>query len=124
MRLDWTLNPFAQYGILFLGLLTCLGVCVVTSIRLRRQLRRMATDQETLSQAVTASSTAVEEIRRKTHEPEAIFFAQIAGLNLTKRAQALRMHRRGEPVPTIAAALQSPHNEIDLLLKVHSYLNS
>jgi hypothetical protein len=45
-------------------------------------------------------------------------------LNLTKRAQALRMHRRGESVPTIAAALQSPHNEIDLLLKVHSYLNS
>jgi hypothetical protein len=124
MRLDWILNPFAQYGILFLGLLTCLGVCVFTSIRLRRQLHHMATGQETLSQAVTASSTAVEEIRRKTHESEVTAPASLAGLNLTKRAQALRMHRRGESVPTIAAALQSPHNEIDLLLKVHSYLNS
>jgi hypothetical protein len=46
------------------------------------------------------------------------------GINLTKRAQALRMHRRGESIPTIAAALETPANEIALLLKVHVVTNT
>ncbi len=41
------------------------------------------------------------------------------GLNLTTRSQALRMHRRGEPPDRIAAALDIPRQEVDLLLKVH-----
>lgn len=41
------------------------------------------------------------------------------GLNLTKRSQALRMHRRGDPPDRIAAALDIPLQEVDLLLKVH-----
>ena len=46
-------------------------------------------------------------------------FAGKAGLNLTKRSQALRMHRLGESAVRIAAALEIPHEEVDLLLKVH-----
>jgi hypothetical protein len=45
-------------------------------------------------------------------------------LNLTKRAQALRMYRRGETVASIAAALQTPSTEIELLLKVDRLLES
>lgn len=41
------------------------------------------------------------------------------GLNLTKRAQALRMYRRGDPPDQIAAFLELPLQEVDLLLKVH-----
>jgi hypothetical protein len=41
------------------------------------------------------------------------------GLNLTKRSQALRMHRRGDPPDRIAASLEIPLQEVDLLLKVH-----
>jgi hypothetical protein len=40
------------------------------------------------------------------------------GLNLTKRAQALRLHRRGDPPEQIAALLEIPVQEVDLLLKV------
>jgi len=40
------------------------------------------------------------------------------GLNLTKRSQALRMHRRGDPPDQIATVLQIPLQEVDLLLKV------
>jgi hypothetical protein len=40
-------------------------------------------------------------------------------LNLSKRSQALRMHRHGEPAEQIAAALELPKQEVDLLLKVH-----
>ena len=42
-----------------------------------------------------------------------------SGLNLTKRAQALRMHRRGDPPDQIATLLELPLQEVDLLLKVH-----
>jgi hypothetical protein len=41
------------------------------------------------------------------------------GLNLSKRTHALRMHRRGEGAEQIAAALDLPRQEVDLLLKVH-----
>ena len=41
------------------------------------------------------------------------------GLNLSKRSQALRMHRRGEGAEQIAAALELPRQEVELLLKVH-----
>jgi hypothetical protein len=41
------------------------------------------------------------------------------GFNLEKRSHALRMHRRGESPAQIAAALDLPLQEIDLLLKVH-----
>jgi len=42
-----------------------------------------------------------------------------ASLNLEKRSQALRMHRRGEPPAQIAATLELPLQEVELLLKVH-----
>jgi len=41
------------------------------------------------------------------------------GLNLSKRSQALRMHRHGETPEQIAKVLEVPLQEIDLLLKVH-----
>ena len=40
------------------------------------------------------------------------------GLNLSKRSQALRMHRRGDAPPQIAAALNIPSQEVELLIKV------
>jgi hypothetical protein len=41
------------------------------------------------------------------------------GLNLSKRSHALRMHRHGEGAEQIAAALDLPRQEVELLLKVH-----
>lgn len=42
-----------------------------------------------------------------------------AGINLSKRSQAIRLHRRGETADRIAAELQVPRQEVELLLKVH-----
>jgi hypothetical protein len=42
-----------------------------------------------------------------------------SGLNLSRRSQALRMHRRGEAPDQIAASLGVPRQEVDLLVKVH-----
>ena len=41
------------------------------------------------------------------------------GLNVSKRSQALRMHRRGDPPELVAATLGIPLQEVELLLKVH-----
>jgi hypothetical protein len=43
----------------------------------------------------------------------------LSGLNLGKRSLAIRMFRRGEKAPQIAAALHIPECEVELLLKVH-----
>jgi DNA-binding NarL/FixJ family response regulator len=40
-------------------------------------------------------------------------------MNVTRRSQALRLHRKGDSSEQIAAALEVPRQEIDLLLKVH-----
>ncbi|MGD0499695.1 MAG: hypothetical protein ABSC23_14805 [Bryobacteraceae bacterium] len=41
------------------------------------------------------------------------------GFNLSKRSQALRMHRRGDAPEQIASALEVSIQEVNLLLKVH-----
>lgn len=42
-----------------------------------------------------------------------------SGLNLSRRTQVIRMSRRGEPPENIAASLNLPKQEVELLLKVH-----
>jgi hypothetical protein len=44
--------------------------------------------------------------------------ASRSGLNITKRAQAARMFRRGDHPGQIAAVLGLPRSEVDLLLKI------
>ncbi len=46
------------------------------------------------------------------------------GLNLTRRAQILRMRKRGENLQSIAAALQLPVGEVTLMLKMESLQNA
>jgi len=43
-----------------------------------------------------------------------------SGLNLNKRSQAIRMSLRGEQAEKIAASLNLPQREVELLLKVYS----
>jgi len=126
MNVDWILSPFTQYGIMAFGFLSCLGLCFSTGIKMRAERRRFAQTLESLDQNLTALSTTVDQVRRGADQPdpapEVRGPASMQGLNLTKRAQALCMHRRGESTMTISAALESPLNEIQLLLKVQGYL--
>jgi hypothetical protein len=42
-----------------------------------------------------------------------------AGMNLTRRTHALRLHRKGSSPEHIAASIEAPRQEVELLLKVH-----
>jgi hypothetical protein len=70
---------------------------------------------ETMRQRLDALAVENNEARRQT----ACVPVPKPGFNLSIRSQALRMHRRGETPEQIAAALEVPRQEVDLLLKVH-----
>jgi hypothetical protein len=83
-----------------------------------------------------ADSEAIESLRRewKSLSAQLVEIRQQAaavvpapprpGLNLSKRSQALRMHRRGDAPGEIASSLGIPLQEVDLLLKVHQIVIS
>jgi hypothetical protein len=73
---------------------------------------------ESLRESHNSLAAELREIRQQT-PINVVAGAPKPGLNLTKRSQALRMHRRGDPPDRIAAALDIPSQEVDLLLKVH-----
>jgi hypothetical protein len=73
---------------------------------------------ETLREGQNSLAAELREIRQETPLMVASTLPK-PGLNLTKRSQALRMHRRGDPPDRIAASLDIPLQEVDLLLKVH-----
>jgi hypothetical protein len=52
-------------------------------------------------------------------QPEIVPGVPKPGMNLTRRSNALRMHRTGTSAQQIAASLEVPRQEVDLLLKVH-----
>jgi hypothetical protein len=127
MQLDWILSPMAQYTFLALALAGCLALFVsmkreIAQVRLSA---RESNDAATSSAAAMTAELAAEltaELAVIRKDMETIEPVSLTGqeLNLTRRAQALRMRRRGESPATIAAALRVPRNEIDLLLKLET----
>lgn len=68
-------------------------------------------------ETVSSLSIKVQQIQEQSPAPAAAVLRP--GFNLTTRSLALRMHRRGDDPGQIAAALQVPLQEVELLLKVH-----
>ena len=75
---------------------------------------------ESLRQAGAQMAQDVDELLASAAAPSTA--APGCALNLSRRAQALRMHRRGDSAEQIALALAVPRQEIELLLKVHQIL--
>ena len=91
-----------------------------------RVLERRAREREgQLEAAVEATKETVEGLATEVHDIQQqtpivpVSRAPRTTLNLSKRSQALRMHRRGDSPDRIAAVLEVPRQEIELLLKVH-----
>lgn len=71
-----------------------------------------------LCASIEVLQTRLEELERRPAAAAAPAMPK-AGLNLGKRSQALRMHRRGDAPDQIARALELPVTEVELLIKVH-----
>jgi type II secretory pathway component PulM len=109
----------ASAALSFLALARARVLAGVAERRARAQTGQLGETVEAVEKAVESLSEEVRGLRQ--HPPAATPDGgpPRAGLNLSKRSQALRMHRRGEPPEQIAATLAVSRQEVDLLLKVH-----
>jgi hypothetical protein len=129
MPLDWLLNPVTFYSVGAVCLLTGLALFVRVKIEIAR-MRSLAKAPQIASQpderAVSGLKVEVEQLRESVCRLEETMPVRGsgAGLNDNKRAVALRMHRRGEAISSISAALETPSNEIALLLKMHTLMET
>ena len=113
----------------YIPLLAGLGCWCLEMLRLRARLRaverRALAAQEAQEEQEATLATlrrALEGLAAQWREPRATPEMAIPlrhGLNLSKRSQALRLHRRGDPPQQIAEQLEIPVQEVELLLKVH-----
>jgi hypothetical protein len=116
------LAPFALIGIHSL-LCLFLFLCLEHEARI---LRLRSNRRQTAQEAATAAlRTQVAELSTRVIEAEGRAGVLVppsppkSGLNLNKRTQVIRMSRRGEHPDKIAASLNLPRREVELLLKVH-----
>jgi hypothetical protein len=77
---------------------------------------------EALGRRLDALAARIEDAR--TLPPGSTVATERRGLNLSRRSQALRLHRRGEGVGEIAATLGIPVQEVQLLIRVHEIVMS
>jgi hypothetical protein len=124
MEFQWILSPVLQCGLEVVGL----GLCLYLFFTLKREGRvtevRCDNQRKAVETSLCELQAAIQELRERLRETEERTGMLVApgplpsGMNLTKRTQALRMHRRGEPPQKIAAVLSLPQREVELLVKV------
>jgi hypothetical protein len=84
-----------------------------------------AVDFESLEAKVAGMAAEMDELRERLGErdadrPAPVGWAQeVAGVNLNRRGQVLRLRRRGRTVEEIASTLQMPRGEVELMVKVY-----
>ena len=128
--LERYLIPLGPYAVLAAGLLAAVFLFVTLSTEIRTV--RMRLRHEVVRGEVWARDfkSRLEEMTMRMQEAEyrAGLLAPSAplpsGLNLDKRTQAIRMSRRGDRADRIAAALNLPSREVQLLLKVREFAAS
>ena len=127
MNVSWLQEPLTQVailcGVLGIGLIGSLTLWI--SVKLEARAARSAFKVFRLSTEATIGdlSPKIEELRMVPMTdtvPSAITAVQ--GLNPTNRTKALRMHRRGESISSIAGSLGVQQEEIHLLLKLDRLL--
>ncbi|MGJ5820734.1 hypothetical protein [Paludibaculum fermentans] len=124
--MDWIIHPISYYFLLAVGL--SLSLFLFVSVKkenadLRHELAAERRQRDAAMIAFQSSlsrlEVALQEAGEAAEAPLMLPPLPTASMNINKRGQALRMHRRGETIEQIAATLQVPRSEVELLLKVH-----
>ena len=126
MNVAWISNPFVIYFAVLLAVsATLFHLAVTTRDRLRRQQKCHLAESQSLRDAIAGLEARLQSVCVEVQQnmvPPANHIPG-AGLNVHKRAEALRMSRRGSDNHTICTALGLPGAEVALLQKVHHLLN-
>lgn len=95
-------------------------VCVLVYLALKKELRRVRSRLTVLdfTLRLDAMNTRLQEAEQRAGTPA--LSPGRRSVNVGKRSQVIRLSRRGEPPETIAAMLNLPRREVELLLKVHN----
>jgi hypothetical protein len=95
-------------------------VCLLVFLALKRELHDLRTRVTRLdfTLRLDAMNMRLHDAEQRAGTPAAPMPAR-RSVNLSKRGQVIRLSRRGEPVDSIAATLNLPRREVELLLKVH-----
>ena len=101
----------------FLALFRVRGLMEMAERRTRQAQRKHEGGILELQQRLDGLAAQVEEMRSLSHLTAPP--AAKPGMNLSRRSQALRLFRRGEPAARIAQELGLPLQEVELLIKVH-----
>lgn len=124
--LDRYIIPLTPY--LLVTLLTAMGLLSFASLqreiaRLKARLRtQSASDlvaQQELRSKLDYLNARVRDAEERAQTPTQAIAIR-PSLNVNKRAQALRLLGRGTPPANIAASLQLPQNQVELLVKIRS----
>ena len=108
----------AGIGLSVLALFQAQSVARIVERRIRARQAPLEAALETTRQNVDGLATEVRDLQQQP-AAAAMPAPPRAGLNFSTRSQALRMYRRGDAPAQIAAALDVPLQEVELLLKVH-----
>ncbi|MGB6941082.1 MAG: hypothetical protein WBE37_01630 [Bryobacteraceae bacterium] len=119
------LIPLAPFLLIAINSVLCLFffLCLEHEMRimkLRWKRRQMAQESATVDLKAQVAELSARVL--DTEERTGVLVAPVpprSGLNLNKRSQVIRMSRRGEQADKIAASLNLPQREVELLLKVY-----
>jgi hypothetical protein len=124
--LERYLIPIAPFLLIGMNSVLCLFffLCLDHEMRVMNlRWRRRQTAQESATGELKAQMAQLSARVGDAEERTGVLVPPTAprsGFNLTKRSQVIRMSRRGEQAEKIAAALNLPQREVELLLKVYS----
>lgn len=124
MSMDWILSPLAIYGALALAMTGCLTLFFSFKSEIRHVRRSAETSKQALASQVREMESSVGNLQEQVAEIGVRPTPGNPGMNLNRRVHMLRMHRRGESLETIAAALSTPRNEVELLVRVQRMIEA
>lgn len=122
MSLDWILSPLAIYSALALAIAGCLTLFFSFKMEVREVRYSAEASREALASQVREVASSVGNLQERVAEIGVRSTPGNPAININRRVQMLRMHRRGETVETIAGALNTPRNEVELLIRVQTML--
>lgn len=108
----------AAVGVSLFALWRAQVLIVLADRRTHTRIEEFRASTAALQNSLEGQAVQLEDLRQQP-QPAAVPAVPRAGMNLGKRSQVLRMHRNGDAPERIAAALEVPRQEIDLLIKVH-----